>query len=1023
MKRTLALVALILLPLFGMKAARRPLPAFQPMCDSLKSYLSKSAFVETRLHVNGASVAGGRLNLIFSSALSEYPLRHGDVRGIYSIIDSTLPGEYGKYAGKVTVRSSGKTLEELVSNYFSSDRYNQYVKDHIRRMEMARTGQPPLVTRLSSPVNATEGLQGRHIALWQSHGYYYEGALQRWEWQRSRLMQTVEDLYTQGYVIPFLLPMLENAGANVLMPRERDWNTAELIVDNDTPWSGYSESGSWSEAPAEGFCHEGGSLVNGQNPFTAGTARITRGAGGNPDGESTASWLPDFPQKGRYAVYVSYQTLGNSTGSARYEVIHSGGSTHFSVNQKMGGGTWICLGFFDFDAGGSSQGVKLTNAGSDPDEYVSCDAVKFGGGMGNIARTPFEAPFDVEPEISGYPRAAEGSRYWLQWAGFTDTIYSPTAFERDYTDDYRSRGKWVNAMAGGSCVNPDKPGYNIPIDLSLAFHTDAGVSSRDSTIGTLAIYTRVFDGKDSYPNGEMRDIARDYADVVQSQIVSDIRAGYDSLWTRRGLRDKLYAECGYPDVPSMILELLSHQNFNDMRFGLDPGFRFLVSRAIYKGILKFLAYINGLPCVVQPLPVRDFCVSLEPSAGDTLYALLKWKPCDDPLEPSAAPAGYIVRTRIEDGGFDNGFTVDECCARVPLERGKIYSFKVAAFNTGGVSFDSEILCAGEPLQGNGRRALIVNNFDRISGPVCFETSDSLFAGFLNSRDGGVPYIEDITCCGPQYEFRRSAKWIDDDSGGFGASHGTLETTVAAGNTFDFPFIHAGALLKAGYSFASCSRGAFMDGTAAGQEEGGEADIPYSDYNLLDIICGKQTATVRGLAKEPDGRYSVFPAQLQLRLAQYASSGGSILISGAYVASDVWDPIYGFPADSSALHREMMPTRAFVTNILKYKWMSTQATTTGKLRSVASPAPLKAGKRYSFHTVANPVRYHVESPDAIVPVEESNAFTIFRYDNNLSAGVAYLGEDYKAVTLGFPIESLVTMEETDSLLLSLLQILE
>ena len=34
----------------------------------------------------------------------------------------------------------------------------------------------------------------------------------------------------------------------------------------------------------------------------------------------------------------------------------------------------------------------------------------------------------------------------------------------------------------------------------------------------------------------------------------------------------------------MLLELLSHQNFADMRYGSDPRFKFLVSRAIYKGI-------------------------------------------------------------------------------------------------------------------------------------------------------------------------------------------------------------------------------------------------------------------------------------------------------------------------------------------------------------------------------------------------------------------------------------------------------
>ena len=47
------------------------------------------------------------------------------------------------------------------------------------------------------------------------------------------MFQTVEDLYTQSYVMPFLMPMLENAGAYVMSPRERDVNTTEIIIDND----------------------------------------------------------------------------------------------------------------------------------------------------------------------------------------------------------------------------------------------------------------------------------------------------------------------------------------------------------------------------------------------------------------------------------------------------------------------------------------------------------------------------------------------------------------------------------------------------------------------------------------------------------------------------------------------------------------------------------------------------------------------------------------------------------------------
>lgn len=65
---------------------------------------------------------------------------------------------------------------------------------------------------------------------------------------------------------------------------------------------------------------------------------------------------------------------------------------------------------------------------------VTADAIKFGGGMGNIARKPSEEPtenvrssdttkvaekkqlpkIDFQYQKAGYPRYTEGARYWLQ---------------------------------------------------------------------------------------------------------------------------------------------------------------------------------------------------------------------------------------------------------------------------------------------------------------------------------------------------------------------------------------------------------------------------------------------------------------------------------------------------------------------------------------------------------------------------------------------------------------------------------
>jgi hypothetical protein len=54
---------------------------------------------------------------------------------------------------------------------------------------------------------------------------------------------------------------------------------------------------------------------------------------------------------------------------------------------------------------------------------------------------------------------------------------------------------------------------------------------------------------------------------------------------------------------------------------------------------------------------------------------------------------------------------------------------------------------------------------------------------------------------------------------------------------------------------------------------------------------------------------------------------------------------------------------------------------------------------------NPEVYCIEYPDGIAPAS-TKGHTILRYpDSNISAGVAYQGEGYRTVSLGFPIEVL------------------
>lgn len=929
------------------------------------------------------------VRVYFNNNLSYYPMRPKSI-ALLKDLAVELFSSADISNKNVEFYTDGQKIDQLIPLFYTNKKSKSNERFFFKH-------KAPHVKNITKPFAIGRGLSNRHIALWQSHGYYYEPKLSRWEWQRARIFQTVEDLYTQSYVLPFLVPMLESAGAQVFLPRERDTQKHEEIIDNDGfnsegTYLEYSGSKSWQEGQVSGFAHTKASYKDNENPFEQGTFRqvetITKGV------ESYAQWIPSLDESGRYAVYVSYHTLPQSTATAHYTVHHRGGKTEFLVNQQMGGGTWIYLGTFDFSArDGGQNKVVLSNRTAKKGEWVTADAVKIGGGMGNIARS---AEAIIYPyEISGYPRFTEAARYWLQWAGMPSSIYSPSEGLNDYTDDYQSRGLWVNYLSGGSSANPDEAGLGIPIDLAFAFHTDAGTTFNDSIIGTLGIfYTDSYQGK--YATGASRYIARDLNDLIQSQIVDDIRNLYHPDWTRRGMWNKAYSEASTPRVPTMLLELLSHQNFADMQYGLDPRFRFTVSRSIYKGMLKFLASQYQVPYVVQPLPVGNMAAQFI-SQNEVK---LSWDAVLDPLESTANPTSYVVYTRVGNGVFDQGRVVKNNQFILDVPRGVVYSFKVTALNDGGESFPSEILSVGRALNEQGT-ALIVNGFTRISAPDDFVVSADSLAGFLDLYDSGVPYLNDISYIGAMKEFRRTIPWMDDDASGFGDSYSDFETEVIAGNSFDYPSVHGASMLKAGFSFASASLEALE-----------REELSLADYDIVDLILGKQKQTKLGALGIDKLMFKTFPSHLQKQISKYCLAGGALFVSGSYIATDLIDNPLVASQDSD---------KKFLEDVLKLKWRVNRAAKKGEVKGVVSPLS-EDRSSYQFNQILNSETYAVESPDAIEPAHK-DAFTIMRYgENNLSAAVAYDG-DYKVVALGFPFETIQSPSQRDELMSNILRILK
>lgn len=878
------------------------------------------------------------------------PFTSESVGQIYARLSRLLPKAYRRY--RVVVYGKHETpIEELVPNLLREEK-----EDRSRLWGKIRYTGQPWVKNASRPYRVTKGLEGAHLMVTPSHGRYYRNG--KWAWQRPTLFCTCEDLLTQSFVNPFLIPMLEKAGAVVASARERDPQPCEAVVDNDAPQrqGQYSETqhadNAWRTVTASaGFAAPAGLFNDAAAPFASGSAREV-GATSRRTHQSTAEWMPDIPRAGRYAVYVSYVTRPNSVPDAHYTVYHKGGRTQFRVNQRMGGSTWVYLGTFAFDEGSHREGrVVLTNE-SDYRGVVTADGVRFGGGVGQSERG--------QAGTSGFPRFLEGSRYYAQWCGLPDTLFNKDGGDNDYNDDIRCRSYLLNFLGGGSCYMPGTQGRGVPFELALAVHSDAGVRSDQSVYGTLGICTTVDGfGNREYVSGLSRNASSDLVSLIKSSMARDLSHTFRITWTQRERWDRNYGETRVPDVPAAIIETLSHQNFTDMKFAHDPTFKFFLSRAIYKGILQYVNAQHGeRDVVVQPLPVHAFSALL---TADGEAAELAWEPTPDPLEPSAVATDYVLYTRVNDGDYDNGQLVgNNTRIRVTLSPGYRYSFRIAAVNAGGESFPSEELSVYRAPRPQGQ-ILIVNGFERLSGPAWRETATQ--GGFDLEEDLGVTYGQTAAYAGRQINFDRDSKG-DADEDLWGHSGNELEGQIFAGNTFDYPALHGRSVAAMGaYSYSSCSGEAFRKGY-----------VTLSPYAMIDYIAGLQRDVPYNLHS-----YKTFDADTRSCLTAYLNGGGRLLVSGAFIGSDMQRP----------------EEQAFLRDMLHCQFA-------GTARSDTSSYVRGLNLRFRIVRHSSATRYGAPAPDALTPVS-ADAFSAFAYDGGQSAGCAYPGRRYRVLTMGFPFE--------------------
>lgn len=510
-------------------------------------------------------------------------------------------------------------------------------------------------------------LEGKTVYVSAGHGWQWSDYWENWRTQRIVYQGFIEDHNNAEAVDQYLIPYLENAGATVIPVRERDWNAARVIVDNDDGAPAYIEAGSWFTSSLAGY--------NGSTYRYAVTVSGTATA--------TATWQLTVPQTGTYALYAWVYPGGNRTPDAAYTVRHAGGTSEVRIDQRIRQQTWRYLGTFPFYAGAAR--VTLDNGSAVAGgTAVIADALRLGGGsfdsLDGIATDALFPPDRPWWESAAY--------YYSQWMGLNPDDW-------DYYNDVVSRpifSRWNHAGSGDDAVyiSWHTNGYNGTAWGTESYVHDGETYSR--TLGSLELQTAVHD-----------------------ELIHDLRAGWDAGWTDRGKKQTnlgelrmLWDDDPAVRMPGMLLELAFHDHPEDAKALKDPRFNQLAARAIYQGVVAYFENRDGIDLVTAPEPPVQ--ARVQNAGNGAVQVAWSPSPTDTVGLLGEAATAYRVYTSPDGFAWSAPVAVTETAYTIGgLASGETLYVRVTAVNEGGESFPTEVLGArvGTPP------LLIVNGFDKL----------------------------------------------------------------------------------------------------------------------------------------------------------------------------------------------------------------------------------------------------------------------------------------------------------------------
>lgn len=551
-------------------------------------------------------------------------------------------------------------------------------------------------------------LSGASIFVSAGHGWYYNNDMKKWTTQRGVTLGVLEDYSNAESVNQYLLPYLWNAGANVYTTRERDMNPNMVIVDRAD--AGYRETGIWETEAAP-------MAQNGEQR----RARTTR-----KSPTATATFTPTIPAAGVYGVYVKYGAAasGATTDSARFIVRHTGGQSVWVQNQNHDGRTWKYIGSYYFEAGASDErgSVVINNQTDDSGDWIVADAVRFGGGMGDVQRAG---------SVSGAPRWEESGELYAEFMGMTNHAQD----SRDYNT--------VTAMPVYSEweAEPWEKGRSVYV----SWHANAsGGGNKSRGLFTFVYSPNEWEKGDCFTGHRGGDLL---GRAMHNAVIDQVHGAWDPEWRDGGIVCRWLGETNPRNnnsMPAALIEVGFFDEPNDAGYILDPGFRRRAAYGVYRGIVDY--YRDNVPGYEQIQVVPDTPTHLT-LVQDAKGFLATWQaPPSGTPTTGDAPTHYLVQRSRNGRGFERGFLTKTTSARLEgLPPGDTTFVRVVAVNAGGESLPTEVL-AVRMAQAGTRRVLLVNAFDRLDRGLNSIDPNGAERGFLDRMNAGnyaIQYAEAI----------------------------------------------------------------------------------------------------------------------------------------------------------------------------------------------------------------------------------------------------------------------------------------